>query len=80
MAKNRLGREDLEKLNWMSEVKKRQRFEQQAVEIYMELWKNEQLTKKGIDTAIPHEINLETGMIRMVEKPKETKEDGAKGD
>ena len=79
MAKNRLSREDLEKLIWMSEVKKRLKFELQAVEIYMELWKNEVLTKKGIDTSEPHEINLGTGVIKAV-AAEEIKENGIKGD
>jgi len=82
VAKDRLNREDLIQLNWMSEIKRRLAFEHKAVEVYLELWKNEKLTEKKIDTQIPHEINLETGIIRMAEdtrrKPK-IEEDGTKG-
>lgn len=80
MAKNRLSSEDLKNLNWMSEIYRRLRFETKAIELYLDLWKNERLTAKGIDTNEEHEINLETGVIRAVAKPEKTPEDGKQKD
>ena len=78
MARNRLNREELKKLNWMTEIKRQLQFKLKSIDLYMELWKNEALTKKGFDMTDPHEINLETGVIKRV-KQLEFEEDGTEG-
>ena len=62
----------------MTEIKRQLQFKLKSIDLYMELWKNEALTKKGLDTTDPHEINLETGVIKRV-KQLEFEEDGTEG-
>lgn len=68
MAKNRLKREDLEKLREITAYRKMLEFANFASEFYVDFWKHQKLLELGIDTSSQHEISLENGNIVVHEQ------------
>jgi len=81
VAKDKLGREDLEELKELTKAYRYFKHATRSLELYNNLWKNQKLREKKLDGSKGYEINLDTGVIKVVgAENKETLEvDGTKG-
>jgi hypothetical protein len=80
VAKDRLSKVDLDEIRKRVEFQNFFKFATTAISFYNDMWKTQKVAEKGLDTNANYEINLETGLIKVVETPKELeiKEDGTK--
>ena len=76
MAK-KLNRTELQVANRMIERIQDQEAVIRGLQLTFELWKGEQLRRKGYDTTFEHEVNLHTGAIKEIKEKveEETEED-----
>lgn len=70
MSKSKLGRDELLELNQRVKILQEHKMVISAIELQIELWKAEQLRKKGLNTRNEYQINLKTGAIKVVKPPK----------